>query len=572
MPDRVRRDLHEANRQSWNVATAAHNRHKLDQAKWLREGGELLFDEDYDLLGPLAGRDVLHLQCNAGQDSLCIARRGAHVTGVDISDEAIGFAQALSRDSGIPASFERADIYDWLPTAAAAGRRFDLVYCSYGWRPWLSDLDTWARAVASVLRPGGAVVLLEFHPYACMFDEQRRLAYPYFGGASGDVLTWAEGVGDYVGASGAALAPSGFIESEQASEYHNAHACHEFVWSVADSLTSLRRAGLTLERFEEWPHTNGCRLFDDMVRVDDSDGRRWTTAPDQPCMPLMLGIRAHKPGGVPMYRVDAFTDQRFRGNPAAVCVLDSPLPDATMLAIAAENNLSETAFLVRSTNSTTPTWSIRWFTPATEVDLCGHATLASAHVVLSYIEPERASVEFSSRSGLLTVTRDPNDPARLCMNFPADPPRPRSTHEPDPTLDHMIAALGATPIELLTATYWLAVFDTEAEVRALTPNFAALAKIPPGEVIVTAPADGDTLDFVSRFFAPGVGIDEDPVTGSAHCILAPYWASRLGKQHLRARQISARGGTIECVIHADQPDRVELIGRCVDYSRGTIEV
>lgn len=566
MPDRVRRDLHEANRNSWNIATCAHNSHKRDQAQWLRDGGELLFDEDYELLGPLAGQQVLHLQCNSGQDSLCLARRGAQVTGVDISDEAITFAQALARDSGIAASFERADIYDWLPTAAAAGRRFDLVYCSYGWRLWLSDLHAWARGVASVLRPGGSVVLLEFHPYACMFDEQRRLAYPYFGAASGQILTWDEGVGDYVGTSGPALAPSGFVEA--AREYRNPHACHEFAWSVAESLAALREAGLSLDRFEEWPHSNGFRLYQDMVRVEDADGRRWTTAPDQPPLPLMLGIRASKAAGVPMYQVDAFTDQRFRGNPAAVCVLEQAVPDATMQAIAAENNLSETAFLLRSSTDTNPSrWSIRWFTPTTEVDLCGHATLASAHVVLEHLDPEHERVEFSSRSGPLTVTRDAEARGRLRMNFPADPPKAC------PADEALFRALGATPRELLSASYWLAVFDTEAEVRALAPNFAALAKLPPGEVIATAPADDDDLDFVSRFFAPGVGIDEDPVTGSAHCMLAPYWAARLGKPRLRARQISARGGSIECVMLDDHDDhRVELIGRCVGYSRGTIEL
>ncbi|WP_443655645.1 PhzF family phenazine biosynthesis protein [Enhygromyxa salina] len=282
----------------------------------------------------------------------------------------------------------------------------------------------------------------------------------------------------------------------------------------------------------------------------------------------MLGIRARKPAGLPMVQVDAFSDERFRGNPAAVVVLDQPLDDATLLAIAAENNLSETAFLLRShadgLDLATPSrWSIRWFTPTTEVDLCGHATLASAHVVLGQLEPDAERVEFSSRSGLLTVSRDHQAPDRLCMNFPADPPQPCPA---DGALSH---ALGATPRELLVASYWVAVFDTQAEVRALAPDFAALAKLPPGEVIATAPADGDELDFVSRFFAPGVGIDEDPVTGSAHCILAPYWAARLAKQRLRARQISARGGFIECVMRGD---RVELIGRCVGYARGTIDL
>ncbi|HVI00493.1 MAG TPA: PhzF family phenazine biosynthesis isomerase, partial [Enhygromyxa sp.] len=376
----IRRDLHEDNRRSWNAATPVHNQHKQDQAGFLRAGNELLFAEDYELLGPLTGKALLHLQCNSGQDSLCLARHGARVTGVDISDEAIEFARALARDSGIPASFERADIYDWLPQAAAQGRRFDIVYSSYGWLGWLSDLREWARGVASVLRPGGQLVVLEFHPFVWMFDEQRRLTFSYSGARAGEVIENPDGIGDYVAAAGEALAPSGFTESPD--KFVNPHPVHEFAWTIADLLAAVREAGLTLECFEEWDHSNGCKPYAELVRVDDHDGRRWTTAPGQPRIPMMLGLRARKPGGLALHIVDAFTDTPFAGNPAAVCVLDEPLPEPTMQAIATENNLSETAFIRRTGDD----YSIRWFTPTVEIDLCGHATLASAFVVLELLE------------------------------------------------------------------------------------------------------------------------------------------------------------------------------------------
>lgn len=290
----TRRDLHESNRASWNAATRVHNQHKPGQAEWLAQGNELLFAEDYALLGDLVDLEVLHLQCNSGQDSLCLARRGARVTGVDISDEAIECAQSLVRDSGIPAGFERADIYDWLPEAAAAGRRFDVVYSSYGWLGWLSDLRAWAQGIASVLRPGGRVVLVEFHPFVWMFDEQRRLVYPYFGANRGEVIANPEGIRDYVARAGDALAPSGYVELPDC--FSNPHPCHEFAWSLADLHRALREAGFGIELFEEWDYSNGCRPFDDLVRVEDDDGRRWTMPPGQPRMPLMIGICARKPG------------------------------------------------------------------------------------------------------------------------------------------------------------------------------------------------------------------------------------------------------------------------------------
>ena len=542
----------------------AHNEHKRDQAAWLRAGGEQLFEEDYALLGQLAGQRLLHLQCNSGQDSLCLARRGAELTGVDISDEAIAFARELSEQSGIAASFERADVYDWMPEAAAAGRRFDLIYCSYGALCWLSDLDAWARGVASLLAPGGALVIVEFHPIANCFDEQRRLAYDYFSGDEGEVLIWDEGVSDYVARTGTTGAPSGYVERDE--PFDNPHPCHEFFWSVAGLLAALRRAELELERLDEHPHMNGCRFYEDMVELPD---RRFGPPEGQPRLPLMISLRARRPG-LRLVQIDAFTDEDapFSGNPAAVCLLDTELPEATMQAIAAENNLSETAFLLRlgRPRDERGAFRIRWFTPTTEVDLCGHATLASAHVVLGELEPELEGVEFHTlQRGILRVRRgegELGEPGDLIMDFPAE--SPTSLAEPPAGL---VEALGAEPRELLQASYHLALFEREAEVRALQPDFAALAQIAPGELIATAPADDPELDFVSRFFAPGVGIDEDPVTGSAHCILAPCWAARLAKASLRARQISPRGGSLRCTVRGD---RVELIGRCSVYARGKL--
>lgn len=259
---------------------------------------------------------------------------------------------------------------------------------------------------------------------------------------------------------------------------------------------------------------------------------------------------------LPIYQVDAFASAVFAGNPAAVCPLESWLPDATMQAIAAENNLSETAFLMPEGEG----YRLRWFTPACEVDLCGHATLASAFVVFAHLHPEWASVAFETRSGRLTVARDGD---LLAMDFPARPPAPRAPH---PAL---VPALGADPSEVLFAGYWLAVFDDARTVRGLRPDFRALKGLDEPDVIVTAPGDEAGIDFVSRFFAPGHGIDEDPVTGSAHCILTPYWSKRLGRRELSARQVSARGGEIAC---GDRGDRVRLAGRAVPYLEGMITI
>jgi len=233
---------------------------------------------------------------------------------------------------------------------------------------------------------------------------------------------------------------------------------------------------------------------------------------------------------IPFYQVDAFTDRVFGGNPAAVCLLDEWPEDDVMQQIAAENNLSETAFLVGSGAE----YDLRWFTPALEIDLCGHATLASAFVIFKFLEPNLSAVRFQTASGELRVGREAD---LLVMDFPA---RPAGQTGP---LTGLSDALGAEPETVYGARDILAVFATEAQVRAMAPDFAALEKIKDAfAVIVTAP--GDNVDFVSRFFAPNAGIAEDPVTGSAHCTLVPYWSARLGKKKLHALQVSARGGAV----------------------------
>jgi PhzF family phenazine biosynthesis protein len=257
---------------------------------------------------------------------------------------------------------------------------------------------------------------------------------------------------------------------------------------------------------------------------------------------------------IPLYQVDAFAEGPFTGNPAAVCPLESWLPDHLMQAIAAENNLSETAFFVPEGES----FRLRWFTPTTEVDLCGHATLASAFVVFHRLLPGASRVNFlTEQAGTLTVARDGD---LLALDFPSRPPAPCAMSE------KLAAALGRRPAALLAARDYLAVYDSADDIAALTPDFAALAALDRFAVIVTAPGTGGT-DFVSRYFAPAAGINEDPVTGSAHCSLIPYWAGRLGKDRLEARQLSRRGGALSCAFNGE---RVTIAGRAVFYLEGTI--
>jgi len=255
-----------------------------------------------------------------------------------------------------------------------------------------------------------------------------------------------------------------------------------------------------------------------------------------------------------MYQVDAFTDRVFHGNPAAVCPLDAWLPDETMQAIAAENKLSETAFFVPAGDD----FDLRWFTPTIEVDLCGHATLASAHVILRALEPSRDQVAFETQSGRLEVSKRGD---LLVMDFPARPPKP--TEPPE----DLILALGGDPQAFLLARDWLVAYRREAEVRRLRPVMSSIEATGTFAVIVTAP--GEDCDFVSRFFAPSAGVPEDPVTGSAHCSLVPYWSDRLGKKELHAHQVSDRGGELFC---KDLGDRVEIAGKAVLFFEGHIEV
>jgi len=260
---------------------------------------------------------------------------------------------------------------------------------------------------------------------------------------------------------------------------------------------------------------------------------------------------------IPIFQVDAFTTRRFAGNPAAVMRLDRFLSDAVLQDIAAENNLAETAFLVPRDGD----YALRWFTPAVEVPLCGHATLASAAVVMQRLEPERQRVIFHTASGALTVSRIDNG---YLMDFPARPTAPVAAPA------GLAAALGATPVEVEAEAHnYLAVLADPQTLRALAPDFAALAGLDRGGVIVTARDSGAPYDFISRFFAPAKGISEDPVTGSAHCSLVPFWAQRLGKNSLRAFQASARGGELQCRLLGE---RVELAGSCVFYLEGVVEL
>ena len=283
----LQRHLHEENRLAWNAATRAHNSHKRDQADFFRRGGDTLFPEELELLGDVTGKSLVHMQCNAGQDSLSLARRGASVTGVDISDEAIAFAQRLSAESGIPATFIRSDLYDWFEAAAARGERYDVAFCSYGALGWLSDLSAWARGVASILKPGGRLVLVEFHPTALIFEEDWSIGYPYFG--HGQALKCEEGVHDYVARAGEGLAVSGYEAGEV--DFHNPYPDNEFPFSMSEIVEGVLAAGLRLTALREWPYCNGAAMWADM-RV--TEGRRMFPPERLPSLPLMLGLCAAK--------------------------------------------------------------------------------------------------------------------------------------------------------------------------------------------------------------------------------------------------------------------------------------
>ena len=257
---------------------------------------------------------------------------------------------------------------------------------------------------------------------------------------------------------------------------------------------------------------------------------------------------------IPIYQVDAFSDKLFGGNPAAVCPLKEWLPAPQMQKIALENNLAETAFFIPMRKD----FEIRWFTPESEVDLCGHATLATAHVLFSHLNFEGDTIHFHTlNAGTLTVSCHDD---LYTLNFPSRVPQ--SCEVPA----GLIEALGGKkPVAVLRSRDYFIVYETEADVLALKPNFAALSRIESLGFVVTAP--GDNSDFVSRFFAPSAGIDEDPVTGSAHCNLIPYWAERLGKFKLHAYQVSARRGELWC---ENKGDRVLMSGKAVTYLKGEI--
>lgn len=254
---------------------------------------------------------------------------------------------------------------------------------------------------------------------------------------------------------------------------------------------------------------------------------------------------------LPFFRVNAFTNRIRGGNPAAVCPLEEWLPDETMQALAAENDLSETAFFVPKGEH----FELRWFTPTSEVELCGHATLASGFVVLLHTHPEREVARFHTHSGPLEV-REQN--GLLALDLPAHPAQPVDTSP------ELVRALGHEPVEVHEAASLMAVYPSEADVAALEPDMGLLSQAAPEGLIATAP--GDDCDFVSRYFAPTYGVPEDPVTGAAHCTLTPYWARRLDKQELFGRQISARGGELRCT---DAGERVIVAGKAVLYLRGT---
>jgi len=259
---------------------------------------------------------------------------------------------------------------------------------------------------------------------------------------------------------------------------------------------------------------------------------------------------------IPIYQADAFTSKLFGGNPAAICPLNEWLPDEIMQKIAAENNLAETAFFVATTDG----FKLRWFTPEFEIDLCGHATLASAHIIFTELGYQGNSIHFETlKAGILTVSRDGD---KYTMDFPSRPPIIIEIP------NGLVEALGGKePKAILRSRDYFLVYDTEEDIVDISPDFMALSKFDTVGFIVTA--KGNNSDFVSRFFAPGAGISEDPVTGSAHCNLIPYWADKLGKSKLHAYQLSARKGELWCELKGE---RVLMSGNAVTYLKGEIFV
>jgi SAM-dependent methyltransferase len=282
-----RRDLREQNRASWNAVVGAHDSHRGDLSRFFGEGGSTLFQEERDLLGELEGRSLVHLQCNSGGDSVSLASLGATVTGVDVSDEAVCSARDLAERTGIRATFERADVYDWLEEASREGRRFDVAFASYGVICWLPDLGRWAEGIADILNPSGRFVLVDFHPAADIFDTEWNHVNHYPSG--GEPLLLDEGVGDYVAASGGGLTPAGFVDGVR--DFENPEECHLFRWGLGEVVTALARAGLRITTLEEYPYANGERKFARMRELQDN---RMFPPENVPKVPLMYGIRAER--------------------------------------------------------------------------------------------------------------------------------------------------------------------------------------------------------------------------------------------------------------------------------------
>ncbi|MFN5059365.1 MAG: class I SAM-dependent methyltransferase [Chloroflexota bacterium] len=279
------RDVRIQNQRSWDAVVPAHVSHHRDVPGFLRRGGSSLFPEELTLLGDIRGVQLVHLMCNAGLDTLSLANQGAHVTGVDISQNAVAQARKWAVESGITATFVQSDVYDWLTMTE---QQFDRVYCSYGAICWLNDLTGWAHGVARVLSPGGRFVLVEFHPTSNMFNRDWLLERDY--PQAGRQLT-LHGIDDYVADSGGGLTPSGY--SEGVSGFVNTEPCHLFQWSVGEVVTALAQAGLVIERLEEYCYSNGERPFNDMV---ETAGRRMVAPTHIAKFPLLYGIAATKRG------------------------------------------------------------------------------------------------------------------------------------------------------------------------------------------------------------------------------------------------------------------------------------
>lgn len=285
-----RHDLHEHNRQAWNLATDAHNSHKGDQASFFREGGNTLFPEERALLGDISGKGVVHLQCNAGQDTLSLAQLGADVLGVDISDTAIEFARRLSQEGGVPGRFVREDVYEWLAAASDRGERFDIAFSSYGAVVWLSDLTAWASGIASILEPGGRFVVVDFHPMSMCLDDDwtLRFAYSAFDG-SAEFVCWEQGIGDYVALEMQQANPGAEIPGVK--DFVNPNPSYEFAWGLADILRAFITAGMRVTDVREYPYSNTGHIRG--MRLNEQG--KWLPPEGIPAIPLMYGIVVEKP-------------------------------------------------------------------------------------------------------------------------------------------------------------------------------------------------------------------------------------------------------------------------------------